>query len=164
MNNVTLGTHAWTFYETIGGGQGACPTVPGPSAVHVSMSNTLNTPVEALEHAFPLLVGEYALRRGSGGAGRHRGGDGVVRSLVALEACRLEVIAERRRVAPAGAAGGEPGQVGRTLLNGRELAAKASAQLSPGDVVRIETPGGGGYGASDERQAPASNEASSAPS
>jgi N-methylhydantoinase B len=146
MNNVTLGNDRFTYYETIGGGQGACPDAEGPSAVHVSMSNTLNTPVEALELALPLRVERYELRRWSGGAGRHRGGDGVVRELRALEACRASVIAERRAVAPSGERGGEPGRPGRTLVNGQELAAKATVELAAGDVLRIETPGGGGWG------------------
>jgi N-methylhydantoinase B len=147
MNNVTLGSDRFTYYETIGGGQGACPDADGPSGVHVSMSNTLNTPVEALELALPLRVERYELRRGSGGAGRHRGGEGVVRELRALEACRASVIAERRAVAPSGERGGEPGRPGRTLVNGRELPAKATVELAAGDVLRIETPGGGGWGA-----------------
>jgi N-methylhydantoinase B len=146
MNNLTLGTDEWTYYETLGGGQGACADADGPSAVHVAMSNTLNTPVEALELEFPLRVTEYALRRGSGGAGRHRGGDGVVRELRVLEACRLSLLTERRAHPPAGANGGEPGRLGRNLVNGREVAAKATLDLEAGDIVRIETPGGGGYG------------------
>jgi N-methylhydantoinase B len=146
MNNVVLGTPRWTSYETIGGGQGACAGADGPSGVHVSMSNTLNTPVEAFELGFPVLVEAYGLRRGSGGAGRHRGGDGVERSLRVLEPCRADLIAERRRHAPAGAAGGEPGAVGRNLLNGREVPAKCSLELEAGDVLTVQTPGGGGYG------------------
>jgi N-methylhydantoinase B len=147
MNNVTLGNDRFTYYETIGGGQGACPDADGPSAVHVTMSNTLNTPVEALELSYPLRVERYALRLGSGGAGRHRGGDGVVRELRALEACRVSVISERRRRAPAGQRGGADGARGRNLLNGEELPAKATRELAAGDVLRIETPGGGGFGA-----------------
>ena len=100
MNNVTLGNDRFTYYETIGGGQGACPTADGPSGVHVAMSNTLSTPVEALELQYPLRVERYGLRRGSGGAGRRRGGDGVVRQLRALEDCRLSIISERRAQAP----------------------------------------------------------------
>ena len=146
MNNVTLGNDRFTYYETIGGGQGACPDADGPSAVHVAMSNTLSTPTEALELAYPLRVERHALRLGSGGAGRHRGGDGVVRELRALEACRLSILSERRRRAPQGRDGGEPGRPGRNLLNGEELPAKTTRDLGPGDVVRIETPGGGGYG------------------
>ena len=149
MNNVTLGNDAFTYYETIGGGQGACPDADGPSGVHVAMSNTLSTPTEALELGYPIRVERHALRLGSGGAGRHRGGDGVVRELRVLEACRLSIVSERRRHAPQGRDGGGPGEAGRNLLNGRELPAKVSRTVAPGDAVLIETPGGGGYG-SDE--------------
>ena len=110
------------------------------------MSNTLNTPVEALELEFPLRAVEYAVRRGSGGAGRRRGGDGVVRELEALEPMDYSLITERRRHAPPGAAGGEPGAPGRNLLNGDELPPKAAGSLRAGDRLRIETPGGGGHG------------------
>ena len=147
MNNLTLGSDDFTYYETLGGGQGACPDADGPSAVHVAMSNTLNTPIEALELEFPLRAVEYSLRRGSGGAGRHRGGDGVVRELEALADMRYSLITERRRHAPPGADGGESGAPGRNLMNGHELPAKASGALKPGDRLRIETPGGGGHGA-----------------
>jgi N-methylhydantoinase B len=146
MNNLTLGNDDFTYYETLGGGQGACPGADGPSAVHVAMSNTLNTPVEALELEFPLRAVEYSLRRGSGGAGRHRGGDGVVRELEALADMRYSLITERRRHAPPGADGGEPGARGRNLVNGEELPPKASGTLRAGDRLRIETPGGGGHG------------------
>ena len=146
MNNLTLGSDAFTYYETLGGGQGACPDEDGPSAVHVAMSNTLNTPVEALELEFPLRAVEYALRRGSGGAGQRRGGDGVVRELEALEPMDYSLITERRRHAPPGAAGGEPGLPGRNLLNGEEVPPKAAGSLRAGDRLRIETPGGGGHG------------------
>jgi N-methylhydantoinase B len=145
MNNLTLGNDAFTYYETIGGGQGACPDAVGPSGVHVAMSNTLSTPSEALELGYPIRVERHALRLGSGGAGRHRGGDGVVRELRVLEACRLSIVSERRRHAPQGRDGGGPGKSGRNLVNGRELPAKVTRDLAPGDVVRIETPGGGGY-------------------
>jgi N-methylhydantoinase B len=148
MNNVTFGGGGWTFYETLGGGQGASEVGDGPSGVHVGMSNTLNTPVESLETAYPLRVNRYAVREGSGGAGRHRGGDGIVRSYRALEACTVTLLTERRRRAPRGANGGEAGMVGRNLLNGEPLPAKCRVRLEPGDVVTIETPGGGGYGAS----------------
>jgi N-methylhydantoinase B/oxoprolinase/acetone carboxylase alpha subunit len=147
MNNVTLGTHAWTFYETIGGGQGACPDANGPSAVHVAMSNTLNTPIEALELSYPLRVERYGVRLGSGGMGRFRGGDGVIRELRALERCRLSLLTQRRKLEPHGAQGGGNGLPGRNLLNGRELPAFVTTDLEAGDVVRIETPGGGGWGA-----------------
>jgi N-methylhydantoinase B len=164
MNNVTLagersergrGSTAgapvaaaagWTYYETIGGGQGACPDANGPSAVHVAMSNTLNTPVEALETEFPIRVRELSVRRGSGGAGRRRGGDGVVRELEALEPMAFTLITERRRHAPRGRDGGGDAQPGHNLLNGRPLPSKAAGSLRPGDRLRIETPGGGGHG------------------
>jgi N-methylhydantoinase B len=146
MNNVTLGNERFTYYETIGGGQGACPDAPGPSAVHVTLSNTLTTPAEAIELGYPLRVERHSLRLGSGGTGRHEGGDGVVRELCALVACRLSLISERRRHAPRGAQGGEPGAPGRNFLNGEELPAKVTRELAPGDIVRIETPGGGGFG------------------
>ena len=126
------GTPGFTYYETLGGGQGACPDADGPSAVHVAMSNTLNTPVEALELEFPLRVTRYAIRRGSGGAGAHRGGDGVVRELEALAPMTYSLITERRRHAPPGAAGGEPGARGRNLLDGAELPAKATGELAAG--------------------------------
>jgi N-methylhydantoinase B len=146
MNNVTLGNDDFTYYETLGGGQGACADADGPNAVHVAMSNTLNTPIEALELEFPLRAVEYSLRRDSGGAGRRRGGDGVVRELEALAEMRYSLITERRRHGPPGADGGEPGEPGRNLLNGEELEPKASGELSEGDRLRLETPGGGGYG------------------
>jgi len=149
MNNLTLGDAAFSYYETLGGGQGACPDADGPSGVHVAMSNTLNTPIEALEREFPLRVVEYALRRDSGGAGRFRGGEGVVRELEALRSMTFSLIAERRRNAPRGASGGAPGAPGRDLLDGRALPGKTTGTLRPGQRLRIETPGGGGFG--DER-------------
>jgi N-methylhydantoinase B len=147
MNNVTLGNEDFTYYETLGGGQGACPDADGPSAVHVAMSNTLNTPVEALELEFPLRVVEYAVRRGSGGPGRHRGGEGVVRELEALADVDYSLLTERRRHAPPGADGGEPGATGRNLLDGDELEPKSIGRMRAGQRLRIETPGGGGHGA-----------------
>ncbi len=146
MNNLTLGNDAFTYYETLGGGQGACPDADGPGAVHVAMSNTMNTPIEALELEFPLRAVEYAIRRGSGGEGRFRGGDGVAREVEALEEMRFSLITERRRHAPAGANGGKPGARGRNLVNAQELPSKASGTLAAGDRLRIETPGGGGHG------------------
>jgi N-methylhydantoinase B len=146
MNNVVLGNERFVYYETIAGGQGACPGADGPSAVHVAMSNTLNTPVEALELAYPMRVERYAIRAGSGGAGLHRGGDGVVRELRLLEPCRLSVLAQRRSTSPRGAAGGGDGSPGRTYVNGVEHAASMSLDLEAGDLVRIETPGGGAFG------------------
>jgi N-methylhydantoinase B len=146
MNNFTLGNDDFTYYETLGGGQGACEDADGPSAVHVAMSNTLNTPIEALEREFPLRAVEYAVRRDSGGAGAHRGGDGVVRELEALAEMSYSLITERRRHRPRGANGGGDGEPGWNSLNGEQLPAKATGSLRPGDRLRIETPGGGGYG------------------
>jgi N-methylhydantoinase B len=146
MNNLTLADDGFTYYETCGGGQGACPDADGPSAIHVAMSNTLNTPVEALETEFPLRVRELSVRKGSGGSGRHRGGEGLVRELEALAPMRFTLISERRRRAPRGREGGGDGATGRNLLNGEPLPSKAEGELRSGDRLRIETPGGGGYG------------------
>src|SRR3954467_5440051 len=138
MNNVVLGNDRFSYYETIGGGQGACPDGDGPSGVHVAMSNTLITPVEALELSYPLRVESWHLREGSGGRGAHRGGDGVVRELRVLEDCRVSVLAEGGGHAPGGGGGGGDGAPGRTLINGEEQPAKVTRQLRAGDVVRIE--------------------------
>lgn len=158
MNNVAIGGYdsirgrSFASYETIGGGMGARPNADGLSAVHTHMTNTLNTPVESLEQHTPFRVTAYGVRRGSGGAGRFRGGDGIVREMEMLAACEATLITERRRHAPWGREGGQPGQPGRNLLIGsdgtvRELPGKVTLELQPGDRLRIETPGGGGYGA-----------------
>jgi N-methylhydantoinase B len=147
MNNLTLGSEEVAYYETLGGGQGACPDAPGPTGVHVAMSNTLNTPVEALELEYPIRVVRYAVRRGSGGDGRHRGGDGVIRELEALAPLHYSLITERRRHPPPGVEGGSPGAPGRNLLDGSELPSKCTGSLQPGERLRLETPGGGGHGA-----------------
>lgn len=151
MNNVTLGNSNFAYYETLGGGQAAASGAPGPSAVHVAMSNTLNTPIEALETEFPLRATEYSVRRGSGGTGKARGGDGLVREVAATEPMSFALLTERRRHAPAGAAGGGPGATGQNLLidssgESTRLDPKAAGELQTGDRLRIETPGGGGYG------------------
>jgi N-methylhydantoinase B len=146
MNNLTLANDEFTYYETLGGGQGACPDADGPSAIHVAMSNTLNTPVEALETEFPLRVRELSVRRGSGGAGARAGGEGIARELEALAPMRFSLITERRRQPPRGRDGGEDGAVGRNLIDGKPLPSKASGELAPGQRLRIETPGGGGHG------------------
>ena len=169
MNNLTLGAapdpsahdgsarqppihdepgedEGFSYYETLGGGQGACPDADGPSGVHVAMSNTLNTPVEALEREFPVRVVEYALRRGSGGAGAYRGGDGVLREIEALREMTYSLIAERRRHGPQGAAGGGLGSRGRDRIDGRVIPGKTTGILRAGQRLRIETPGGGGHG------------------
>ncbi len=156
MNNVTIGGQRadgtpYAYYETIGGGMGASAESDGPSGLQVHMTNTLNTPVEALEMAFPFRLVRYALRHGSGGAGRHHGGDGIVREYAILAPATVTMLSERRVVAPWGLAGGASGQPGRNLLihaDGRveELLSKFSRRVFPGDRLRIETPGGGGWG------------------
>ncbi|MGE4425780.1 MAG: hydantoinase B/oxoprolinase family protein [Solirubrobacteraceae bacterium] len=153
MNNVTLGDATRTMYETIGGGQGALPDADGPSAVHVAMSNTRNTPVEALETSFPVRVVRYEVRRGSGGAGAHGGGDGVVRELRALVPLDYQLLTDRRTVAPAGAAGGGDGTPGRNVVAGEPVDAKTGGRLRAGEGLRIETPGGGGWGRSTPDEA-----------
>ena len=152
MNNLTLGNEEVVYYETIGGGQGACPDADGPSAVHVAMSNTLNTPIEALELEFPLRMAEYSLRRGSGGRGRFRGGDGVVRELEALAPLSYSLITERRRHPPRGAAGGQPAAPGRNLLDGEELPAKAIGRLRPDSGCGSRRPAAGATGAPGYRE------------
>jgi N-methylhydantoinase B len=152
MNNVTfggsweLGVGSWTYYETIGGGQGASQGAHGPSGVHVGMSNTLNTPIEVLELEHPLRVRTYALRNGSGGRGQWTGGDGVIREFEALAPMEVTLLTERRRHGPAGAEGGAAGAPGANRLNRATLVSKTVQRLAAGDILRIETPGGGGWG------------------
>ncbi len=152
MNNLTFGTESWGFYETIGGGAGAGPTFEGASGVHVHLTNTRITDVEVLERRHPVLVREFSLRRGSGGAGRFSGGDGLVREIEFLESLEVAVLSERRVLAPFGLEGGAPGARGRNLIlraDGSEvdLGGKGRGEVAPGDRIRIETPGGGGFGA-----------------
>jgi N-methylhydantoinase B/oxoprolinase/acetone carboxylase alpha subunit len=155
MNNVALGGtadgRAFAYYETLGGGAGGGPGGRGESGVHTHMTNTANTPIEALEAYYPLRVRQYALRRGSGGRGRHPGGDGLVREIEFLTAARVTLLGERRRVPPWGLAGGEAGAPGRDWLlpagrRARRIPAKTTLSVSPGDRLRVETPGGGGHG------------------
>ncbi len=151
MNNVTMGgSDPWTYYETLGGGQGASRSGPGPSGVHVGMSNTRNTPIEVLEMEYPVRVRSYQLRRGSGGAGRWTGGDGVIREFEMLAPAEASILTERRRRGARGAAGGSDGAPGRNLLNGALLGGQTNVRLFAGDVLRIETPGGGGWGVAGE--------------
>jgi len=151
MNNLAMGSAApgavWDYYETIGGGMGAGAQGGGLAGVQTHMTNTRNTPIEVLEARYPLRVRRYALRRGSGGAGRRPGGDGLVRELQFLAPAAVTLLTERRRYRPWGSAGGGPGAPGRNLLNGQELPSKVSLTLAAGDRLRIETPGGGGWGA-----------------
>lgn len=150
MNNLIIGGRGWTYYETIGGGQGASSKGPGPSAVHVGMSNTLNTPIEALELEFPLRVERYELLYGTGGKGTHRGGDGLLRAVRVLQPASLSLLTDRRRHGPCGRDGGGKGAPGRNSLNGDELSAKASRELAEDCLVTVETPGGGGWGDSGD--------------
>jgi N-methylhydantoinase B len=147
MNNLVIGGDGWAYYETLGGGQGASSVGDGDSGVHVGMSNTFNTPVEALETEFPLRVERYELRYGSGGDGFRRGGDGLERTVRVLAPATLSLLTDRRRHRPSGRRGGCDGAVGMNLLNGERLPSKATRVLSPGDLVTIATPGGGGWGA-----------------
>lgn len=158
MNNLSFGgidpraREPFAYYETIAGGMGARPTLDGLSGVHTHMTNSLNTPIEALEAAYPVRVRRYSLRRGSGGAGRHRGGDGIVREIEFLADVRGSILSDRRRFRPYGLAGGRPGKPGknRLVIAGRilELPSKASFEARRGSILRIETPGGGGWGSS----------------
>lgn len=145
MNNLILGNGRFTYYETLGGGQGASALGPGLHGVHVGMSNTLNTPIEALELEYPLRMIRYELREGSGGAGAQSGGMGLVRSVQVLEECTLSLLTERRQHPPQGAAGGSAGQVGINQVNEVEVPGKSTSHLKAGDIVTIYTPGGGGW-------------------
>ena len=156
MNNLTIGgtdhrtARQFAYYETVAGGMGARPGLDGLDAIHTHMTNSLNTPAEAMEYAYPMRVRRYSIRRGSGGGGRFRGGDGVVRELELLTDARVTILSDRRKTRPYGLDGGEPGKTGRTVLitkNGEEmLAGKDSRDARAGDRIRIETPGGGGHG------------------
>jgi N-methylhydantoinase B len=160
MNNLSIGgwdlerNQPYAYYETIGGGMGARPTKDGASAIHTHMTNTMNTPVEALEYAYPLRVGRYEIRRGSGGKGRYRGGDGIRREIELLNDAQVTILSERRKYPPYGLTGGEPGQTGRNLLirgaEVQDLPGKVSLELEAGDVISLQTPGGGGYGPAEE--------------
>jgi len=157
MNNLSVSGvdprvgRPFSYYETVGGGMGARPGLDGLSGVHTHMTNTQNTPVEVLEHAYPIRVESYALRRGSGGSGRYRGGDGLVREILFLAESEVHVLAERRRLGPYGLWGGRPGKPGRDFLirDGKwtRLPSKGSLRVRTGDRLRMETPGGGGWGA-----------------
>jgi N-methylhydantoinase B/oxoprolinase/acetone carboxylase alpha subunit len=160
MNNTLLGGNGWVYYETVGGGQGGRPGRAGMSGVHTGMTNSKNTPIEALERAYPIRVLRYRLRRGSGGAGMAAGGEGIERDLEVLERATLSLITDRRRSRPWGLDGGEPGATGENWLlpGGDEAAArrlpdKVTLALRPGDVIRLLTPGGGGMGHPDHGRA-----------
>ncbi|MBI1852894.1 MAG: hydantoinase B/oxoprolinase family protein [Planctomycetes bacterium] len=158
MHNTTIGgwdsrpgrSRAFSYYETVAGGSGATPRRDGTSGIQTHMTNTRNTPVEALESAYPLRVRRLALRDGSGGSGKHRGGDGVVRMIETLVPATVAVVADRQRSRPYGLEGGKPGKPGETLIvrrgRARRLAAKTNERVEPGDVIVVRTPGGGGHG------------------
>lgn len=158
MNNTTLGGtdldgNEFAYYETVAGGMGARPTADGLDATHTHMTNSLNTPIEVLEHAYPFRVARYEVRRGSGGAGRYRGGDGVRRDIELLVPAQLTILSDRRRTGPYGLAGGSPGRPGRNVIIGRdgerEIPGKVTEQLAAGDIISVRTPGGGGFGRAD---------------
>jgi N-methylhydantoinase B len=149
MNNLAMGSsagQAWDYYETLAGGMGAGPDCDGRSACHSHMTNTLNTPVEVVERHYPLRITRYAVRADSGGAGRYRGGDGLLREYHFLEDAELSILSERRAHAPWGLAGGGSGQPGRNLLDGEPLGSKVQMPVRAGQTLRVETPGGGGFG------------------
>jgi N-methylhydantoinase B len=157
MNNLTIGgidprTGAeFSYYETVAGGMGARPALDGMNATHTHMTNSLNTPAEALEYAYPLRVREYRIRKGSGGKGKCKGGDGAIREIEVLTRARMSLLADRRKRPPYGLHGGDDGATGRASIIRRDgtveaLPSKGSWELAAGDRVRIETPGGGGFG------------------
>jgi N-methylhydantoinase B len=163
MNNLTFGgfdprraNRPFTYYETIAGGCGASPLHDGPSAAHSHLTNSWNTPIEVFEEAYPVRVNRYAIRHGSGGAGRHRGGDGIIRELEFRAAVEVGLLTDRRSTAPYSLHGGQPGSPGKNTLKAgasvKTLAAKSAFRASPGDTLRIETPGGGGWGTPSPRK------------
>jgi len=164
MNNLTIGGidsrtgQEFSYYETVAGGMGARPMLDGMSGVHTHMTNSLNTPAEALEYAYPLRVREYRLRKGSGGKGKQRGGDGVVREIETLVPARMSLLADRRKRQPYGLSGGADGALGVNVVirdkRTQKIAAKGSHELKAGDRIRIETPGGGGWGRQDCESCP----------
>jgi N-methylhydantoinase B len=156
MNNIAIGrdkdsvSPEFSYYETIGGGMGARPTMDGLSGIQTHMTNTMNTPIEALEHAYPLCIDQYALRKHSGGKGLHKGGDGIIRSYRFLEKAHVSLLTERRKLAPYGLAGGDDGRPGQNILThkkkSKRLKGKVMFKAEPGDQLKIMSPGGGGWG------------------
>ena len=159
MNNLTIGGMdersgspvPFAYYETIAGGSGASAVHDGVSGVHTHMTNSLNTPAEALEYAYPFRITRYSLRQGSGGEGEHRGGDGIIREIEVLTDATVTVLSDRRKLRPYGLAGGGEGEAGRTSIvrsngSGELMPGKSSARLARGERVRVESPGGGGWG------------------
>jgi N-methylhydantoinase B len=163
MNNLTIGGidprtgEPFAYYETIAGGMGARPTKDGISGVHTHMTNSLNTPAEVLEYAYPLRVRRYAFRPQSGGTGKYRGGDGILREIEVLTETEVTLLADRRTHRPWGLSGGAPGAAGtaaiiRTDGSRQELPGKFNVRLRKGERIRIESPGGGGWGGSSSRK------------
>src|SRR5262249_17466242 len=156
MNNLTIGGtdsrtgKPFAYYETVAGGSGARAGLDGLDAIHTHMTNSLNTPAEAMEYAYPMRVRQYSIRHKSGGKGAYRGGDGIVRELELLTDAHVTILSDRRKTRPYGLQGGEAGEAGRTVLltatGERELMSKDSVQVQKGERIRIETPGGGGFG------------------
>ena len=149
MNNIAMGSKqepTWSYYETIGGGAGAGAQQEGMDAVQTHMTNTQNTPIEVLEMNYPVRITRYQIRNNSGGEGRHRGGEGIVREFEFLRDARVTILSERRRYAPQGICGGGAGSKGVNFLNDRAIDGKVALSVQSGDRVRVETPGGGGYG------------------
>jgi len=155
MNNLTIGSRdgeGFSYYETIGGGFGGRPTIEGMDGVQVGMTNTLNTPIEALEAEYPLQVTRYALRPDSGGRGQHRGGHGIERQLKTEVPATVSLLTERRRHPPRGVAGGKNGATGENLVDGEPVGAKTTIEVEAGTTVTVRTPGGGGHGSTDSRE------------
>ncbi len=150
MNNLAMGNHEenphWDYYETMGGGSGASATSKGISASQSHMTNTLNTPIESIERHYPLRVTRYEIRQGSGGAGLHQGGDGIIREFEFLKPAEVTILSERRSIGPWGLEGGQPGQPGRQTLDGQPLSAKTNLKVEAGQKLKLESPGGGGFG------------------
>ena len=157
MNNIAIGGYDeernryFAYYETIAGGMGARPGADGINSTHTHMTNTMNTPIEAIEYAYPIQVKQYNIRRGSSGSGRYKGGDGIIREIQLLCDAEVTILSDRRKFAPYGIEGGEAGESGKNMLiqrNGTELElpSKVKVNLNTGDSIRIETPGGGGFG------------------
>ena len=147
MNNIAMGSETWDYYETLGGGTGGGPATRGCNAIQTHMTNTLNTPVEILEMHYPINIQRYQVRRGSGGAGRHPGGDGIIREFRFMEDATVTLLCERRIHSPWGLSGGGPGQKGINLLNNKIIPGKTTISVKAGDRICIQTPGGGGWGA-----------------
>jgi len=170
MNNFTFGDETFGYYETIGGGAGAGPTWKGQSGVHTHCTNTRITDPEILERRYPVILREFSLRQGSGGAGKHKGGEGIIRTIEPLRPLTMSLLTERRVLRPYGMAGGGDAKCGKNLVYTDDrwinIGGRCSTELKAGDLLKIETPGGGGYGcagSSDNEGAPVNESSSSNP-